>query len=69
MTTTTAPSPVIVSATATESDLSHTVCECDENAALCGLDVTEFPWDDDEDSPECVVCEDLDDQPCERCGA
>lgn len=48
-------------------DLTHWVCECDLNKALCGRDVSE----DDEvlDAPvDCVVCAALEDTRCPHCG-
>ena len=47
-------------------DLDHIVCDCDEDRALCGLDVSTSPWSDG--GLDCVVCAELDDLPCERCG-
>lgn len=51
-----------------DDDLDHTVC-CDENIALCGRDVTDEPWVEVGSPNQCVVCEDLWDQPCVRCDA
>lgn len=45
----------------------HMVCECNEDVALCGKDLTGRPFADG--SVECVVCADLDRQPCPLCGA
>jgi len=45
------------------------VVHCDENTALCGLDVTHVPWVSDDEETTCVVCEDLDEQGyCPVCG-
>jgi hypothetical protein len=53
-----------------DDNVSHVVCECDPDLALCGTDVSEAPWLTDEDQDaECVVCDDLERYPCERCGA
>lgn len=52
-------------------ELYHVVCQCDEDTALCGLDVSDIPYTVDfipEDDIVCVVCEDLAQRPCERCG-
>ncbi|CBG73096.1 hypothetical protein SCAB_60771 [Streptomyces scabiei 87.22] len=51
-------------------DLSHGVCDCDEDTALCGTDVTGVPWatKDDESDNLCIVCVDLVELPCPRCG-
>ncbi|MEI5520704.1 hypothetical protein WB388_08825 [Streptomyces brasiliscabiei] len=53
-----------------DDDLSHGVCDCDEDTALCGTDVTGVPWAADGQEPvnPCVVCVDLAEQPCPRCG-
>jgi hypothetical protein len=50
-----------------DSDIVHFVCNCDEDTALCGIDVSEA---DETDSLEdtCVVCVDLNEFPCPRCG-
>lgn len=50
-----------------DDGICHLYCECDPDLALCGLDVTDFEDDDDFDA-FCVVCEDLVDVPCTRCG-
>ncbi|MFD4258198.1 hypothetical protein ACFWR9_11345 [Streptomyces sp. NPDC058534] len=49
-------------------DLTHVVCYCDPNLALCGTDVTDSDWVDEDEDTTCVVCVDLVDQPCPRCG-
>jgi uncharacterized protein (DUF1778 family) len=59
--------PAADSSTTPASELTHRYC-CDENLALCGLDITELgearPGEQD-----CVVCEDLDeaDIACPQC--
>lgn len=45
-----------------DDELNHIVC-CDDNRSLCGLDMTEVPWCDDDEN-ECVVCLDLEGLPC-----
>lgn len=47
---------------------THWFC-CDSDTALCGADLTDV----DDDTPpascvSCVVCNDLVNQPCPRCG-
>lgn len=54
--------------TSSGDDLDHTYCECDPDVALCGADVSDAPVIVEPLNP-CVVCEDLDPLPCERCGA
>jgi hypothetical protein len=51
-------------------DLSHAACPCFPDVALCGVDVSGWEWAEDGQQPEnpCVVCVDLDEQPCPRCG-
>lgn len=63
--------PVVrVGRSADDDDLGHIFCDCDENRALCGADVTDCPVvEDRDDSLLCVVCADLEDVPCERCGS
>lgn len=47
--------------------LDHFYCH-DENLSHCGLDITDLP--EVADMPNlCVVCDDLDRQPCEECEA
>lgn len=48
-----------------EDEICHLVCDCDENTARCGMDVTDHPWTP-LDVNDCVVCDDL--PPCEVCG-
>ena len=52
-----------------DPDIDHIVC-CSENAAMCGLDVTEHPWSEDETKPECPLCAYLWDEglPCPVAG-
>jgi hypothetical protein len=54
---------------ATESDdcLRHVYC-CDPETALCGTDLSDTDETDDDDAPTCVVCLDLEDVTCPRCG-
>lgn len=55
--TRTVPEPVATNTS--DDDLSHTVCFCDTNTALCGTDVTDADWDNSEDD-DCIVCDYLD---------
>jgi hypothetical protein len=50
-----------------DEGLSHAVC-CDDNVALCGTDVADVQWIDDDGDATCVVCRELDGQPCRICG-
>jgi len=49
-------------ATSDGTDLNHIYC-CDPDTALCGTDVSGQP-ETDLDEANCVVCLDLEDQPC-----
>lgn len=57
------------SASADDDDLDHLWC-CDRDVALCGANITNATdWLGAGDMPdECVVCHDLEDQICPRCG-
>jgi hypothetical protein len=48
----------LVAGPSTAADLQHVACCRNDDMALCGTDVTDAPWLDDETS--CVVCVDLD---------
>ncbi|MFF8406951.1 hypothetical protein ACF06P_35660 [Streptomyces sp. NPDC015684] len=63
---TTAPAPV--SPATDTSDLTHVACECTPDIALGGTDVSDVPWNDEREETTCVVCRDLEDQPCAQCG-
>jgi hypothetical protein len=52
---------------AEDPDTLDLVCCCDENIALCGEDVREVPWSEDEERP-CPICFTVEDVPCARCG-
>ncbi|GHA01131.1 hypothetical protein ACFOOM_12385 [Streptomyces echinoruber] len=54
-------------ATQPGDDLTHTVCDCSPDIALCGTDVTNEPWADGSEEATCVVCRDLEDQGCPKC--
>ncbi|MCX5537831.1 hypothetical protein OG785_45575 [Streptomyces sp. NBC_00006] len=43
----------------------HLYC-CDENRAICGVDLTDMPEVDEDEN--CVVCIDLEETPCPDCG-
>lgn len=64
MPTNLAPQPA--PAQTTDTDLNHIWC-CDPDLALCGTDVSTVPEIETEEV-NCVVCLDLEDQPCARCG-
>ena len=44
-------------------DEFHLFC-CDENIALCGVDLTHVPITDGVDETPCPMCFDLEDSPC-----
>ena len=49
--TQTLPTPAAVTR---DGDVSHLVC-CDNNTALCGLDVTDLPFLDSPDDIDCPL--------------
>ena len=49
-----------------EDDETHYVCWCDEDVALCGMNVANRPYTDKEIS--CVVCAAMDETICSKCG-
>lgn len=46
--------------------LDHVVCECEPNVALCGTDVSDYPWG--RESVNCQVCDHMEMWACPRCG-
>lgn len=55
--------------TGADDDIVHLYCQCDEDLGLCGLDLSdmrEVPVM--EDQVVCVVCADLAEMACARCG-
>lgn len=48
-------------------DLTHVHC-CEPYRALCGADLHEAVIVEPEEETTCVVCADLDEQPCPKCG-
>lgn len=61
--------PELAPAPPTVGDFCHLYC-CDPDRGLCGADLRGLVDFGDNDSPEpyCVVCEDLVELICERCG-
>lgn len=51
-----------------DDNIVHLVCECNHDVALCGTAVPGSCWISDGNSADCVVCVDLCQIPCERCG-
>ena len=52
------------------NDLEHYCCTCSINVAFCGADLSDAEYVEYEETPDdCVVCVELKDRPCERCGA
>lgn len=64
----TAPAPTTVPGRV--SDLDHYCCPCSPDRGLCGTDLTDFTFVPCvSNSPDlCMVCVDLADSPCDRCG-
>ena len=51
-----------------DDDLIHLVC-CDNNTALCGVDVSDASWvDGDNECVPCPLCALADESRCLRCG-
>jgi hypothetical protein len=50
-----AATPQTTPARTADDNISHIVC-CDENTALCGLDVTDYPWIDLPEQYDCPLC-------------
>lgn len=51
-------------------DMWHTFCHCSPDVSLCGVavgDDAEVEWESTQ-ATECVVCADLEDRDCPRCG-
>lgn len=53
-----------------DDDISHCVCPCSEDVALCGKNVAGHKWVLDFNAQDvvCVVCADLEHSLCPRCG-
>ncbi|MFF9310137.1 hypothetical protein ACF1BS_04420 [Streptomyces sp. NPDC014748] len=51
-----------------DDSLTHAVCACNDDVALCGADVAGLSWATEEEDVDCVVCLDLAPRPCARCG-
>lgn len=52
-----------------DDDLVHVHCPCTPEWTLCGVETGDGPVMSDATEVTCVVCADLDDEPCARCGA
>lgn len=50
-----------------DDDTTHIFC-CDPDTALCGWDVSDTPEVPDGVGHDCIVCLDLEMQPCPICG-
>lgn len=51
-----------------DDSLTHAVCPCNDDVALCGADVAGFSWATEEEDVDCIVCLDLAPRLCVRCG-
>lgn len=67
----TTPAPEETRPGTEDGALEHLVC-CDEDAALCGADVSEVGWGPGWDvvppQDKCVVCLEMDEFVCPKCG-
>lgn len=61
--------PLVEPSTSDDDSLDHLYC-CNPNLAHCGADISDATESDFAltDPSACVVCVDLDRQPCLRCG-
>lgn len=50
------------------TDMTHLFCDCNEDVSFCGLDISALPCDEDINE-YCIVCAEMSEKPCERCGA
>jgi hypothetical protein len=50
-------------------DLDHFFCYCNPDKGLCGTNLTDYPFLDDDEEVDCVVCLAMVDMPCPLCGA
>lgn len=64
--TTTSTEPAI--STTSDSGMNHIFC-CDPDTAWCGTDVSNDSEVGPDTEIDCVVCAELEDQPCPICGA
>lgn len=48
--------------------LTHVVSACNEDIALCGADVAGQIWAGESEEVDCIVCRDLMNYDCPRCG-
>lgn len=66
--TTLAPEPTATGEDAGD-DVTHCACPCYPDVSLCGEDVSGLEWArDGEELTVCVVCADLAELSCPRCG-
>ncbi|MFJ9114447.1 hypothetical protein ACIRJO_02740 [Streptomyces sp. NPDC102394] len=63
-----APEPPPTAGEPVDDTLTHAVCPCNDDLALCGANVAGQTWADESEDVDCVVCLDLVEQPCQRCG-
>lgn len=57
------------SSTDDPANMIHAFCWCDESIAICGADLSDYKEVLSPDvEAECIVCDDLEDRPCPRCG-
>lgn len=63
-----APAPVEWRPAPLDPKLTHLFC-CDPDLSLCGLDLSLTPYGMSPGEEQCVVCVDLEDAVCPRCGS
>jgi hypothetical protein len=64
---TTTPARTATTTRNSHDDTTHVFC-CNPDRALCGQDVSTEPEVPYGVGHDCIVCLDLEDQPCSRCG-
>ena len=70
MTTLTTPKPTTQTNNThndSNTELDHYYCDCDENHALCGTNITGMQLVENFTNP-CTVCEYMNEEPCPKCG-
>lgn len=63
--------PVTQDAGDDDPGILHIACPCDDGEiALCGTDVSSAEWEDadSDEEADCIVCYELAEQGCPRCG-
>ena len=65
---TTKTAPTVEETTTNDEELDHYYCSCDDTHALCGTSTIGMEIVEEFTGTLCIVCDDMADQPCPRCG-